>query len=110
MFHSNFDYNFLMLIGMICMFFVLGVTLTDFPKIPRAWWKELKSFLSTNLTSIVGTLNTAIQSSEKGEVNGVATLGADGKICFFYSSESKHFFTPFFFLNFAIFLRSINKS
>jgi len=65
---------------MLAMFFALGVVLGDFPEISRSWWSNLKSFLNTNLTNIINSLNTAIQSSEKGAANGVATLGADGKI------------------------------
>lgn len=65
---------------MLAMFFALGVVLGDFPEISRSWWSNLKSFLNTNLTNIINSLNTAIQSSEKGTANGVATLGADGKI------------------------------
>lgn len=73
---TTINHNIFVILG----FLVMGVTLSNMPNIPRSWWSGLKSWLSTNLGNIVASLNTAIQSSEKGAANGVATLGADSKI------------------------------
>lgn len=73
----NINFNVLMTVMTL---FVLGVTLGDFPEISRSWWSNLKSFLNTNLENIVTSLNTAIQSSEKGAASGVAALDENGDV------------------------------
>lgn len=68
------------IIGMLGLLVLGTVSLGSFPKIPRTWWSSLKTFLNTTLDDIITDLNTAIQSSEKGAPNGVATLDANSKL------------------------------